>query len=50
MTIAMAMLFITMTVIQGAPEEKGVSGKNELQLVCSPELESLANQLVNDYS
>ncbi len=50
MTIAMAMLFITMTVIQGAPEEKGVSGKNELQLVCSPELESLANQLVKDYS
>ncbi|MCK4880170.1 MAG: hypothetical protein KAS82_05905 [Bacteroidales bacterium] len=50
MTIAMAMLFITMTAMKGAPEEKGVPGKNELQLVCSPELESLANQLVNDYS
>lgn len=50
MTIAMAMLFITMTAIQGAPAEEGTSGKDELQLVCSPELESLANQLVSDYS
>ncbi len=49
MTIGMAMLFITMSAIQGAPEEKGAPGKNELQLVCSPELENLANQLVNDY-
>ncbi|MCD4711223.1 MAG: substrate-binding domain-containing protein [Bacteroidales bacterium] len=51
MTIAMAMLFITMTAIKGAPEEEGAPrSKNELQLVCSPELESLANQLVKDYS
>ena len=50
MTIAMAMLIMTMTAIQGAPKEEGAPAKNELQLVCSPELESLANKLVNDYS
>ncbi len=50
MTIAMAMFFIGMTAVQGLPEEKGIPGKNELQVICSPELESLANQLVSAYT
>jgi glycine cleavage system H lipoate-binding protein/ABC-type phosphate transport system substrate-binding protein len=50
MTIAMAMLFIGMIAVQGAPEEKGTPGKNELQVICSPKLEVLANQLVSDYT
>ncbi len=50
MTIAMAMLFMGMTAVQGTTEEKGTPGKNELQVICSPELESLANQLVGDYT
>ena len=49
MTIVMAMLFISMTAIKGAPEDKGEPQKNDLQVVCSPELESLAIQLANDY-
>ena len=49
MTIVMAMLFISMTAIQGAPEDKGAQEKNVLQVVCSPDLESLAKQLARDY-
>ena len=49
MTIVMAMLFISMSAIQGAPEDKGAQGKNDLMVVCSPELESIAIQLANDY-
>ena len=45
----MAMLFISMTAILGAQEEKGASAKSELKVVCSPELESLAIQLASDY-
>lgn len=41
MTIVMAMLFISMTTIQGAPDEKGAQEKNVLQVVCSHDLESL---------
>ena len=49
MTIVMAMLFISMTAIQGAPEDKSAQEKNLLQVVCSPDLESLAKQLASDY-
>ena len=49
MTIMMAILFFFITAIHGAPEERGDSGNGELQVVCSPELEGLANQLASAY-
>jgi len=45
----MAMLFISMTAIQGAQKEKSTSGKNELKVRCSPGLENLAARLAGDY-
>jgi len=50
MTIAMALLIMSITAVQGLPEEKGTPAKSELQVLCSPELESLANKLVSAYS
>ena len=49
MTIVMAMFFICMTAVKGVPDEKGTPGNKELQLVCSPEFNSLASQLASDY-
>ncbi len=49
MTILMGILFFSITAIQGAPEERGDSGNGELQVLCSPELEGLANQLASAY-
>jgi glycine cleavage system H lipoate-binding protein len=49
MTMMMAMLFFFMTAIFGAQKEKGASGKSELELVCSPELESLALRLAGAF-
>lgn len=50
MTIVMAMLIFTMSAIQSTAEEKVTSGNVDLQLVCCPSLESLANQLAENYS
>lgn len=50
MTLVMAMVLFSMTAIQGAQKEKVASRKSDLKVVCSPELESLAKQLVSNYS
>jgi len=49
MTILMGILFLSITAIHGASEERGDSGTDELEVVCSPELESLAKQLASEY-
>jgi glycine cleavage system H lipoate-binding protein/ABC-type phosphate transport system substrate-binding protein len=48
-TIVMVMLFISMTAIHGAQEEQGAQEKKELKVICSPELENLAQQVAGDY-
>jgi glycine cleavage system H lipoate-binding protein len=50
MTIVMAMLTLSMAAIQSAAVEKGTPGEADLQLVCCPALENLADQLAVDYS
>jgi glycine cleavage system H lipoate-binding protein/ABC-type phosphate transport system substrate-binding protein len=50
MTIGMTMLIFTMAAIQGAAEEKVTDGNVDLQLVCCPALQSLANQLAANYT
>jgi glycine cleavage system H lipoate-binding protein/ABC-type phosphate transport system substrate-binding protein len=49
MTMMMAILFICMTAILGAQEEKSTSSKSDLKVLYSPGLESLAIQLASDY-
>ncbi|MDF1575561.1 MAG: hypothetical protein P1P86_10275 [Bacteroidales bacterium] len=47
--ILMMMFFFAITSVLVAQEEIATTGNSELQVVCSPQLESLAKQLTNDY-
>ena len=48
-TILMGILLFSVMAIPGFPVETAESGTDELEVVCSPGLESLANQLADDF-
>lgn len=49
MTVLIAMIFFSMASVNGTPDKQTSKENPELQVLCSPELEGLANQLVSDY-
>ena len=48
-TIAMAMWLMMITAVQGVSQKKFLPEEQDLQLLCTPELNSLANQLVGEF-